>query len=470
MDRTEKAYFKKFGFKRDTTGNQKLSELFDLYDRTAANWPEKAQKLGIENLALSRNRLYHVVISSIRDYNKKHSEEEALFEAYRNAEILLDRGLGAEADSILRKAINKAEQLQLAELRLLLEQKRHHSLFASGQQSLITDNIRGRKAQADRLSVYMQLNDLYNQVYNMQISQGQNPSRKQRSELEQLIQQVQDKKIDTTDLLGQMLQCNTLQTIYFNMGMPEFSLQYSAMLKELYEDNPTFLEHRKRQYILALFNYLNDCIQAGKMYHFTKDQPKLTRLANEDSQLTPLATLYNISLQLDFLLHEPDAEKWQQFYPEFNQWYKTYGETMPPNRLLDMLSRMAYVCYLCGFPEEALDELRIFQQHGSRGTRQDLEWEMALLQVTIQYQKDQWQLAQYQIKAVSQRFKELYKQPTALGLYAQCLSHLLQDNPKRTKQEILADYAYKVQHHDFPELRPLLQPEKLIQDLIDQEN
>lgn len=467
MDRTEKAYFKKYGFKRDTAGNRQLTELFDLYDRYEGKWPQKAGSIGLDNLALNRNRLYHAVISSIRDYHKKHSEEEWLFEAYRNAEILLERRLATEADSILRKAIKKAEALQLSELRLLLEQKRHHTLFASGQQSNIADNITGRQIQANRLNVYMRLTGLYNRVYNLQISQGQNPTRKQRTELNQLKREVASIKTEPEDLLSQMQQCNTLQTIYFNLGLPEQSIKYSAQLVALYEQHPVFLSHRKRQYTLALFNYLNDCIQAGDLQRFNREQHKLSSLAHEDNSLKPLATLYNVSLQLDFLLHNPDADVWQQFYPQFKDWYNTYSETIPPNRLLDMLSRMAYVCYLCGFKEEALDELNIFLQHGSRGTRYDLEWEMALLKVSIHYQNDNWQLAQYQIKALSQRFKELYQQPTALGLYAQLLSRLLQDNPKRTKMEILTDYRHKIQHHKFPELRPLLQPEKLIQDLIE---
>lgn len=82
MSRTEKAYFKKFGYKYDKGDDKLESQLFDLIEKELKKIEEidatiehnvstAAQKqLGIDKISKYKTNLFHDLLATLREYEK----------------------------------------------------------------------------------------------------------------------------------------------------------------------------------------------------------------------------------------------------------------------------------------------------------------------------------------------------------------------------------------------------------------
>lgn len=442
MSPVEKAYFKKFGFKKEGTGMSKMLAMFDICEKQPADTPvgrieELFEKAGIERVALYRNRLFDAVTQSLREYQSSKSDEEDLYHKYQMADILISRGLLKEAESILSKAIAKADSLLLLEHSLLLEHKKHVVSHGLGKRMQVSEGIEKRRKTAMNLSLQMHLANIYEEVYGIQLNEGRNPKGISVLRLKQLAREVELIEIGQLDIKGTMQRCNILHTIYFNLGDNEKCLHYSSKTVDLFNQNPAFKASRSRPYLLSLYNYLSDCLNAKRADLYLKKVSMLKDAAGGEPNLAKEAQSLGFSLQLDYLLLSGSKKEVMDFMKEQAVWYTKEKDSMRLNNLLDYNFRLAYLLYKNGFLDEALDQIAEFYNVGKLGIRPDLDLQISVIEITIHYELGNRELASYKQKALYQRSRNDIASMPSINQYIGCLSKLLRDNRKEPELAIL---------------------------------
>ncbi len=358
MTAAEKAYFKKFGFKKGGSGQQKMLQMFEMLNNPKLAKPEAWEaalaKAGIDNAALYRNRLFEALAQSLREYQASHSAEETLYRHYRMADILISRGLVKEAVPILRKAIEKALRLNLSEYVLLLEQKHHLAKHLLGNRQAVGQSLKHRQSTAETVARQMHLASVYEEVYQLQLAEGREPAVATRKRLLLLAHETLGLQLPKDDFKAQLLRLNILHTVYFNLGDNPKSLEHSLKIVQLFQDHPSFIVSRPQPYLLSWFNFLSDSLNCGQTDLFHQNIGQLEHLGKAHPALAADAERLTLSLQADFYLAETMPETIPSFLERFEAWYQNTPK-MGTNNQLDLLARMAYLLFKARLPSKSLD-------------------------------------------------------------------------------------------------------------------
>lgn len=468
MAAAEKAYFKKFGFKREGAGQQKMLAMFELCEKYAKNaqpqdWDALFAKAGIEQVALTRNRLFNALLASLRDYGASASNEDNLYHQYRNADILINRGFLKEAHQILEKAIVEADSLDMVEFALLLEQKRHVVLHGLGQRKKVSENLARRGQLADALSSQMYLAAMYEEVYQLQVEKGRYPSHETREHLLDVAEKVANKTLPKNDIKSQIMQCNILHNVYFNLSDNQKSLEYSTKIIAAFNAHPNFKASRIRQYVLSLYNYLSDCLNNGETSLYKQGVGEMDALVKDYPTLAEEARRLYYSLELDFLLMAGATAEVEAFFVDFEPWLKAVHSHMPINILLDLTARTTYLCYIIRDYDKTLDHVIAYLQRAKGGLRLDHDLQMNLLEVATHFETGNPELAAYKHTALMQRYRPAIAASKAIHNYMKCLGALLSPTRKKPIANIVANAV--ANHPTTPEPQLLINPKLLLERL-----
>lgn len=445
MSPVEKAYFKKYGFKKDGSGKLKMLAMFDVCDKCVTagrldNVDVQFEKEGIDRVALYRNRLFEALVQSLREFQAAKSEEEDVYHKYQVADLLINRGLLKEAESILSKAIAKADELLLLEHSMLLEHKRHMVLHGLGKRSMVSEGIEKRRKAAVNIALQMRLAFIYEEVYNIQVKEGRSPKGVSVLRLKQLAKEVELIEIELLDIKGTIQRYNILHTIYFNLGDNDRCLQFSTKVVEIFDKHPQFRASRIKPYMLSLYNYLSDSLNALKPDLYLQNLPMLVAVAQEAPAMNKEVQVFLISLELDYLLLAGTKAEVLAFNEKHGAWYEKESNGMRINNLIDYLFRLAYVYYKVGLYDQALDQIVEFFDVGKIGLRPDLDLQISILEITLHYELKNTAVAYYKHKALYQRNRNEINASLPLSQYMGCLAKLLRDNRKEKETSILQDY------------------------------
>ncbi|MCB0537237.1 MAG: hypothetical protein KDE33_06875, partial [Bacteroidetes bacterium] len=133
MNRTEKAYFSKFGYKYDKKEKPEIT-LFVILDKLCVNEDiiednieDKAKnifnkKQPSSNFSKIKTNLYTDILTALRQYEKNKMNDEKAFEFYQFANILISKNLFKEALVFLRKAEKICTEYEFFELQILTNQ------------------------------------------------------------------------------------------------------------------------------------------------------------------------------------------------------------------------------------------------------------------------------------------------------------------------------------------------------------
>lgn len=99
MDASEKAYFKKFGFKRDNKNNASYVALFNLIDKSVSfeiNDLKKDKKINASHMSnphAALNNLFKIITQSMVDYRKDKSHLNKFFTLIQELDLYQEKGL-----------------------------------------------------------------------------------------------------------------------------------------------------------------------------------------------------------------------------------------------------------------------------------------------------------------------------------------------------------------------------------------
>lgn len=266
LDRTEKAYFKKFALKGARNGQSEYLRLFDCIEQKGG-WDEKFirkkfNKSKICNqMPAARHHLYQLILKSLEDYNRNKDIHSRIRHLLEQAEILRRKRLREQSLNLVKKAKEIAQRHQAmthyfdilrVELQLKLKQDPAFLEVQMAEEEAYLKMYRNRS----------QIRILYYSIFREFRRYTRIRDPKQLTKIKEL---MKDPLLaDESNALSFQAK-NNFHSLYANFYAltAESTLQFKARQNqlELWKSHPQRLEDQPITYIRVVYNYAESALK-----------------------------------------------------------------------------------------------------------------------------------------------------------------------------------------------------------------
>lgn len=259
MDKNERRYFKLFTQSLGGKETQTL-QLFDAlarqkeYSETKLKRKFRGQKLG-QHLAVTKQRLYDVIIKGLRNYHDSKTIELEVLERLKNVEILIQKRLLILADRELKVLKNMALKQELSLfMPLIIKQELYVSRWLkhpkNGKFLLQCQELKTAIKQLEKLYPYWETTEKVITATRHQLSFD--------NQLEQLKKEVEEQEVDRADANYAVYQALAIEAMD-HKNWEDALLAWTkvlAVLKQTPYNQSYWGTHR---YVLGILNYIETC-------------------------------------------------------------------------------------------------------------------------------------------------------------------------------------------------------------------
>lgn len=275
MSASEKAYFKRFGYKTGAR-RQAYLDLFDALDKQesyneAALRKKFAPPKGFKSLSAAKNHLYHQVLRSLIEYNADKSSEDQVIRLMQEVWFLKNRGLDDQCAKRLKvawKAIDEHDQHAFAPALFPAEA----SLIPYTEEGFIHrfESLDREKQNLIELQNENEYRHLYAQMTQMVSTWGvivRDP--RHITAVEQVLAHplLQEEALARSFQAKYMLH-SVNKILNQVICRYDIALEHARKAVLLHERYPELLARHHRSYLMSLFNLLNDLVGGGKFEEF----------------------------------------------------------------------------------------------------------------------------------------------------------------------------------------------------------
>lgn len=413
---TEKAYFKKFGYKQDITQSVILS-LFELADKQLKGEGEFEEaklirsfekKYPNQNYTKIKSRLLEQVLDALRDYDKKHSEVEKIYDYLAYAESLKKRELFFDAWNILHRAEKLAEELELIELLILIQSKKYYyEIFTQNYQAKYTNN-----ETIERILQYVDflrdriISDLA--AYRILHFQKSIGIPRSAEDLE-LLKEIREHPSFGDDYVPQ-LESSKLNLavaksgIFFSIGDVPSVIKVSEKLIDQFQPSDKLRRLTSSKYLSLFDSFLQATLLSLNIPLFEQYYPVFTEVktyGEDDRNLKMGIDLYARSIYA-IVGDKPDLVP--SLIAEFNQIKeKSY---IPNYRKISLAYYMSFAPFLNGDYSAALDQIQWIRNNRQLGLRYDIEVGILGMECMVLIERSEFDLLEYRLRSFDEFLKK----------------------------------------------------------------
>ena len=449
LNRTEKAYFKKFAYKKDSAKSNPYLQLFDAIDKQKEYDEDKLlKKFRNERFAkqfsVAKNYLLNLIASSLADYDTQKTPRNRLLQLMREIRALKERGAIELAKKRIESAIKLAEKygddwilynLYTSYLILLplQDSDSRHQLYQTIQEKI--DSLQNLEAFR---KLYGELLRLTNE--GISVREGESEQGWHQLVGHPLLQDY-DKALNFTTRyqfheiwLNYHIRLNQSQKIYDRI----------KQLVQLFDDAPTAIEQKPSIYLMTINNLMFIEAELGK----TEELQKTITLIQQKRKEKVLASVEQTSPHIFYTLEVTLLA----YYIETKAYQKAY-EIIPPIRAcLDKIFALekdrafraqyniALALFYLGKYGEALEEVNdLLMKKELDKKSPDIGAFTRILDLIIHFELDNDLLIEYTSRSAYRylyRNKRLYKLENVLLTFFKRLSKI---NDASSLQSAFAD-------------------------------
>lgn len=287
MNRTEKAYFSKFAFKYEKEDSD-LIFLYRLIDkhlkkeqdinlRLEQEMRKKATtKIPFSKFPKIKKELMDMLLESIHNHNKSKTIEEQYLHHFRRADTLLTKNLKEAAWKEINKGLTKAVEAEQFETAIFLQRKRYFIAAHLQDMEKLQLGMAVQKKLAKQLDEKCNLQILYDQIFRIQRSMGQDREKNLTKELQHL-QHHPALQNNYTPLskTGAYYQQAIQQVHAFILKDIRGSLACSKEMVDLFIGYPKVFNRRPATLLPTVSNLINDSLSIGIFSYYEKYKPWL---------------------------------------------------------------------------------------------------------------------------------------------------------------------------------------------------
>lgn len=358
LEKTEKAYYIKFGFKYKKEGTP-IYELYNLIDKALK------KKKTIINVKLENNikvaflkhfpkvsfpstklKLLNDLLDALVKYNEQQESVNNLLLLLQKVNILIDKGFYNYAIKQLRINLNNPILEKNEELKSIFLSTLINTLYKNYD----VENIITYKQQyfelIEKMNQKTSLSILYDKIYTIHIRYANiEKSQAIKNEINEVQESLNNMSIDGQELKFQFNYYSTLQILSIVQDNYEDAFKYSEKLFFLSKDNKTDLNLIDHQVYGILSNLIIDSLNYGIKEFYIKYIDELKVSKNEKNDIDKYKTYLYLKCVLNYQFLTQNFKKlsfWIDFYEKYDA--ENYFTSKQNIYLLYDFAIAAYIC------------------------------------------------------------------------------------------------------------------------------
>ena len=458
MSRTEKAHFRKFGFK-SADGGSRERELFDIITegqrKNVTDLKMHVQhayaKKNRGDFVRMRARLFDSVLNSISDHGRAEQDAYQFCQILLNSRTLSERGFYKEARKMLCKGAKLAAVQQKSHWELLFGKELSALETRHGTHQSIMESIEEQLQAIQRSEQLTLLAKYYEMAFHLQRTLGQ-----QREGKELLTEKLREieAKADQLDL------SNALPAARFNRIMlrqvvahtltdTEAALRHTEEAFKLVRAHPEMTNGRPQMPVSLLSNLINDALAASQFQYYHKYMDELRNRLVTDEAAKRYAEGQVLRTEANAALYFGEFHRWQTFLNELNA---LDTDQLVPHLRWALLGQLAHMMFADSAVRHCIKEVNTLLFETKSQKRQDLQVNLELLLVACHYELDHLSTVEQLLDSIRSRHALLDQFTRTETIFINTLEKLTSDTTVKRK-EIFGDAAIELTRK--PDNRPL---------------
>lgn len=460
LSRTEKAYFKKFGYKYDKGEGKQELQLFDWIDKALKKVNELddgfemqiqrqySKQYGSSSYSKKKTNLYYDVLASLREYEKGKVIEERILELYRYAQILFRRNMMKEALPFIKKALAIAQEHELFELEALIADQ--YSILLSrlnhaksGKDSL--DKLDEALQGVHYLKEIFEMKKRYFELAYLQKNKGVITEEKEISDLEAVKQQLTNFK-QRSIARSELYRLEALSTIAILKGVQQESFQAYRQILDLLDQHPYLRQTNLEKYIILYEQYLQMSLLTFNIAEFEEKYKIFTKLEVHTDQEQAWKENASIFLESIYAVLGDQLTLFESLEKRFLTMLDQLPRLIPSYRKIST----AYYMVTGFFMEANWDKVGewYFFIHNNRslGVRYDVDMASRIMNILALFETKAYDQMEVQIKSF-RNFIANKSEYDLDSLLSSLFGKLLNEREADGLQAIYTDFQQKLETH-----------------------
>lgn len=406
LSRSEKRYFRLFaGLQKQQGGNYlRLYEALEtqpVYNQEALIQEFEGSNLG-KYFSAEKNYLQRNLLKSLRNFNSGITPRIRLREMATEVELLMQKGLPGQALRHLQKAKKLALKLdrQLALVELLeLESILQKEVRKKGLFKAIEGLEEQRQTSLAKLSDEFHLAAIYNRLFAIQSGEYVSRGEVRRSLVQEIFREAEKCGQETFQGRHLYLQIKAIGSQLLGDGAGVFEAFSAARLH--WEAHPSQVKQSPERFRRILTNHLAACFIADTLTPVPETLATLRKSAREGGAEWRQIWYY------DFLycLESGSYAQGRELIPHIEQWIAKNPAQAPVTWEIPMYYNFVVLLFFLEEFSEALQKVQKITQRSSSKMRKEIVRAIRLLEMLIFYEKGEYDLLEYQVRAASEKFR-----------------------------------------------------------------
>lgn len=408
MSQTEKAHFRKFGFK-SISGGEPERKLFEIILKAQQKKPTNPEtlvkqnyaQLGRTDLVRMRARLFDAILNSISDHDRQKHDVYEFSQLLLNSRTLASRGLHREAKKLLLKGSKLATEQQKPHWELLFEKELNAVEVSHGTNSSIISSIDAQLDALNRTKQLALLAKYYEMAFHIQRSFGQ--QREERKELENQLREI-ELKADELDLedcppSASFNRIMIRQVVAHTLNKTESALKHTEAAFQLMKQHPEMVRGREQVPIALLSNLINDGMSTGQFGYYHNYKTELQELTASTPSMKNYRDAQVFRTEANAALHFGEFDKWNELLESA----ETVREHLSPHVREAISGQITHMMFADGAFRKCIRLINKLLFETKALQREDLRTNLELLLLSTHFELKNMETVEQLILSLSQK-------------------------------------------------------------------
>lgn len=451
LDKNEKGYYKKYGYKQDSKESKNEKFLFDLVDKTVKS--EAELKIEMEENWIARMKrfspavpftkiksgLYYSLLASLREYSTKSSAQEKAFTHFRYGCVLYSRNLIEQSLHFFNKAEELAAEIEFYELLLiinkyqstiyfaLLKMKKTDLAVSKGQKNL--DLLKELTTIYTKSYQYFQIGQIHKQI-------GATRENNQSKILNE-IQKSHIFKIEGNSNRSFVIHNDILSVFSTISSNQDASIEHLSLLLKRYEEKSFLTENRSFKYLTTQEFYLQMLLLSGNVALYEERRMGLDAFPTENQAQKIWKEISMLFLECIYAILGKKLDLYVQIEEKFTALLKKHNNYVPAYRKMSFAYYLVFGFFFLESQDKVSYWYQYIQNNRSLGVRYDANIATRIMYLITLYEAEELDLLVSQLASFDHFIKESKKEYKYEKQVVSFFNKLSNATDKSAKQQVL---------------------------------
>ena len=442
MSQTEKAHFRKFGFK-SADGGKHERELFNIIIEGQRKnvkdlnsfVPNSYSKRNRNDFTRMRTRLFDAVLNSLSDHGRAGQDAYHFSQILLNSRTLAERGLHKDARKMLKKGSKMAAEQQKPHWELVLGKELSALETRHGTHRSIVEALDGQLKALRQSEQQTLLAKYYEMAFHIQRTIGQ--QREDKELLTEKLLEIEQKsdELDLSDALPgtRFNRIMLRQVVAHTLSNTEAALKHTEEAFQLVRSHPEMTKGRRQMPVALLSNLINDALAAFQFEYYHRYMDELRNWSVTDEKEKRYVEGQVFRCEANAALYFAEFHSWK---PLLKHLQGLIIDQLLPHVRWALFGQLVHMMFADLAIRPCIKEINMLLHETKDQKRQDLQTNLELLLATCHYELDHMSTVEQLLESIKTRLT-LKEQFTASEIvFIETLEKLI-SAPSASRTQIL---------------------------------